>query len=459
MTGDLKSSLRPVHLAAIGMGTTIGVGWVVVTGGWVVQAGPVGASIAFLIGGLVMALVAVCYTDLAIWLPKARGEFGYVSTVFGPPWGFAVGWAVLLGYIAICCFEGLAMAWLIGFLAPGITGPVLYNSLGTPVRALDIALVTSGAFLFTLVNYIGARESARVQVVVTLGKVLLSLGFVLIGLLGGDRANLSPPFAPEQAPWQGVMGVLILVPAWFCGFNALPQALPEAKEKPRARVLGALMGSVIGMTTLFYIAVILATATATPRGVLATSDLPVVAAIDTVVGLWGGRIVLITGVIALLSAWNAAMFASSRLIHGLASAGALPRFLASVHPVHGTPANALIFVGLVTFLGAMMGRAFIEPLLQMGAIGFLIAFIAVTVCCFGKRPEGEPQRDWKVRVTGLVTAPLLTVVLCLSLFSLFDHGRSAPAEAVALLGWVCVGAILHRMAARSRRAMETEQAS
>ena len=93
----LKKSLRPVHLAAIGMGTTIGMGWVVVAGGWINDAGPGGAALAFVLGALIMGLVAQCYADLTIRLPEATNETAYVEAAFGRLYGRIIGWMVLLG--------------------------------------------------------------------------------------------------------------------------------------------------------------------------------------------------------------------------------------------------------------------------------------------------------------------------------------------------------------------------
>src|SRR5690606_35479705 len=151
----------------------------------------------------------------------------------------------------------------------------------------------------------------------TVGKVALSFAFIVLGLAGGAGENLPPAVEPEGAPWTGVAAVLVVVPAWFCGFNALPQALGDAESRVSFKQLAFLLGAVIAVTTLFYVAVIIATAAAAPRALLAQSELPVVAAIESVAGPWGARIVLVTGVVALLSAWNAALFAASRLLHAL----------------------------------------------------------------------------------------------------------------------------------------------
>ncbi len=436
----LRRTLTPMQLAAIGMGTTIGVGWIVVTGGWIARAGPLGAALAFLIGGAVMGLVALCYAEAAVRAPEANGEYGYVSMAFGRGWGFVVGWAALLGYVGICGFEGLALAWLLGVLMPDFTGPTLYTSVGVPVRLLDLAVIIGGALFFTAINHFGARESARVQVAVTVGKVLLSFGFVAIGFWGGAPANLEPAFLPAETPWHGVLAVLVMVPAWFCGFNALPQALGEARERPAARALAALLGMVILLTTLFYVSVITATAFAAPRGVLDGAELPVVAAMEAVAGPWGGRIVLVAGVVALLSAWNAAMFAASRLLYALARDGALPAALARVHPKNGTPSIAVVFVGVIALLGGLMGRAFIEPLVQIGSMGFAVAFIGACLSSLALR-RGVGGSRFPVFAAWVGALALGGVATYSAWTILANVGERLP-EAAALALWAGLGAVL-----------------
>lgn len=448
-TPALKRTLRPVHLAAIGMGTTIGIGWIVLTGRWIADAGPGGAALAFAIGGSLMLLVALCYADMATRLPSASGEFEYVSAVFGQGWGFAVGWFLLLGYVGICCFEGLALAWLLSVLAPGHMGPVLYSSLGSPVRVLDVVVVVGGATFFSALNIMGARESAAFQVAVTVGKVLLSLVFILIGITGGDIAHWTPVFEPANAPWAGIASVMVMVPAWFCGFNALPQALGEAESRPTASALSRLLASVIVLTTLFYVVVIIATATAAPRAVLLGSELPVVAAIEVVAGPVGGQVVLVTGIVALLSAWNAAMFAASRLLSTLGRGGALPGVLSRVEPGTGTPSAAVLFVGVVALAGGLMGRAFIAPLVQIGAIGFSVAFIATCLSTLHLdiRAPG-PSRGIPLRTAAAVGAAALGGVVAMSLHAIFSGREGWPPEATALAAWLGLGLILRRLATR-----------
>ena len=62
MSSDTQSEtftrvLGQRDVAAIAFGAMIGFGWIVLTGGFIEEAGSGGAAVAFLIGGVVIALV------------------------------------------------------------------------------------------------------------------------------------------------------------------------------------------------------------------------------------------------------------------------------------------------------------------------------------------------------------------------------------------------------------------
>ena len=52
----LAKTLSNKDVLALGLEPLIGFGWVVLTKGWLLDAGPGGAALAFLVGGVIMAL-------------------------------------------------------------------------------------------------------------------------------------------------------------------------------------------------------------------------------------------------------------------------------------------------------------------------------------------------------------------------------------------------------------------
>jgi basic amino acid/polyamine antiporter, APA family len=70
-------------LIALAFGAMIGFGWVVLVGTWLLDAGSLGAIIAFLIGGILVVFVGLTYSELVSAMPKAGGEHNYAWRALG----------------------------------------------------------------------------------------------------------------------------------------------------------------------------------------------------------------------------------------------------------------------------------------------------------------------------------------------------------------------------------------
>jgi amino acid transporter len=157
----LSQAISGTEFFALGFGTIIGVGWIIVLGAWLGQGGPLGAVLAFALGGLAMTVVGLCYAELATLLPVSGGELAYAYETFGVKACFATGWALALVYTSFTAFEAVSLGWVLGALLPGIEGPTLYVSRGEPVRLGSLLLGLAGMGVFTWLNYRGARSAAR----------------------------------------------------------------------------------------------------------------------------------------------------------------------------------------------------------------------------------------------------------------------------------------------------------
>ncbi len=97
---QLKRAMTSRHLFMISLGGVIGTGFFLGTGYTIGQAGPVGAVLSYIVGGLIMYLTMLCLGELSVALPVSGSFHTYATKFVSPAAGFAVGWIYWLGWAA-----------------------------------------------------------------------------------------------------------------------------------------------------------------------------------------------------------------------------------------------------------------------------------------------------------------------------------------------------------------------
>ena len=110
---SLKRAMSTRHLIMLSLGGAIGTGLFMGSGEVISQAGPLGAVLAYIIGGLIAYMVMLCLGELAVHLPVS-GSFGAFATRYiGPGTGYMVSWMYWLGWSATLGTEFTAAAILV----------------------------------------------------------------------------------------------------------------------------------------------------------------------------------------------------------------------------------------------------------------------------------------------------------------------------------------------------------
>src|ERR671924_413611 len=93
------AAMGPVSLTTLGIASVVGAGIFVTTGSAAAQyAGPA-VVISFVLAGIVAALTAVCYAELAAMIPIAGSTYSYAYAAFGAFMAWFIGWDLLLEYL------------------------------------------------------------------------------------------------------------------------------------------------------------------------------------------------------------------------------------------------------------------------------------------------------------------------------------------------------------------------
>ena len=440
-TGSFDRVLGRWDILAVGFGAMIGFGWIVLTGGFLQDAGTLGAALAFVIGGAIMALVGLTYAELVSAMPQAGGEHNYVLRGLGSRSSFVCSWSLVLGYISVVAFEAVALPQTVLFLAPDMLAGKLWTVADYDVYASWVAVGVIGAVLITGLNYVGVRPAAVFQTIAVL--FLLVVGALLLfgSFVGGDSENMRPLFNDGVG---GLIAVLVAVPFLFVGFDVIPQSAEEINLP--FKQIGKLVVVSVLAASAFYIVVMLTVGASLPSDVLAESNL---SAADGMAALWSsktmGNVLVVGGLAGILTSWNGFLIGASRLLYAMACSGMVPSWFATLHPKYRTPSNAILFIGGLSILAPFFGRQMLVWLVDAGGFVIVVAFFFVTVTFVVLRNR-EPEMERPFRVAGGRGIGVAAAGLTLGLGVLFMPGMPAalvwPYEWLILIGWWGFGLVL-----------------
>jgi APA family basic amino acid/polyamine antiporter len=407
----LHRSLGWPHLIALGVGAIVGTGILTLTGVGAAKAGPA-VILSFAIAGLICACAALAYAEMATMIPASGSAYTYSYVVIGELVAWIIGWSLILEYSLVV--SAVAVGWsgyATGFMASVgaalphalVNGPELGGILNLP--AIFIIVVIAGLLIY------GTKESATVNAVLVVVKVVALIVFVAVTLPYFDPANFEP-FSPYGFPKtvgpdgveRGVMAAAAIIFFAFYGFDAIATAAEETKNPGRDLAIG-IVGSMIACV-IIYMAVAGAAIGAISYTRFADSPEPLALILRELGQLWTARYLAASAVIALPTVILAFFYGQSRIFFVMARDGLLPRSLARVSG-RGSPVRITLFTAVI--VAALAG---IVPLAQLAALanaGTLTAFIAVCVCMLimRVREPGAPRKfrtplPWLVGIFGIL---------------------------------------------------------
>jgi amino acid transporter len=374
---------------AIGLivGTIVGVGIFRTPSLVAEHAGSVSvALLAWLAGGLVSLLGALCYAELASTYPNTGGDYHYLSRAFGPRLGFLFAWArlsvVQTGAIA-----------LLAFVLGDYTAETLeLGAWGSPLCAAAIVVV------LTATNIVGVRQGATTQNVLTALQVAGILLIALAGLAAPATAAAATAGngAATTTPTFGLVMVFVLLT--YGGWNEAAYLSGEVRDPGRTMVR-ALVGSLALVTALYLLINWTFLATLGLAGV-AGSKAVAADVVHQAFGARGARLASALIVVAALTSINAAIFTGARSSYAVGrDVGALG-FLGRWHPVTRTPVNALLTQGAVALalvgLGGLTRRGFETMVEYTAPVFWLFLFLTGVALLVLRRRDPDRPRPFRV---------------------------------------------------------------
>jgi amino acid transporter len=369
-----------LELVSLGVGGTIGSGIFVVPGIAAGISGP--ASL------LAWVIVAVSASSVLLSLAYVSTRFtpkgGFLS-VFNSVFGMKIAAPVMLLYLVSSIF-GVAT------IASGIGQYMTYFSI-SHILVIEIAILAC----FCLINILGISLSGMTENVLTMIKII-PLIVITIALLPFVHIQNLIPSAPVSA---GALFATIIIVYWpFTGFEISAIPVEETKD---TRLIGRSLLFVMVIVVVLYIFLNIALLGSVGSGALARSPAPIATASDLIF-VHTGPIIACIGIVAMLSALNAYIVGTSRVIQNIAMNGSVPLFRNLSR--RGTPVIALVAGCIISGTLLIFSNRF-DQLATISVITTLIPYIFFCITAWVLYPEWNRRM---VSCAGIISTTAILVM-------------------------------------------------
>ncbi|MGR8011680.1 amino acid permease [Streptomyces hypolithicus] len=444
--GTLRRSLTMWQLTTISIGATLGTGIFVILGEATPKAGPA-VAIAFVLAGLTALFSALSYAELAGTVPVSGSSYSYSYATMGEIVAWLCGWCLVLEYGVSVSAVAVGWGQYLNELLEGTIGLTIPEAVSAPLGEggfinLPALVVVLLAMVFLLR---GARESARLNAIMVIVKIVTLVLFCVIGFMGIKAGNYAP-LAPLGV--TGVMAASATLFFSYIGFDAASTAGEEAKN-PKRDLPRAIMLSLLIVTVLYCLVALVAVG-AMPWQEFEGTEAALSKIMTDVSGhsFWG--VVLAAGaVVSIASVVFAVLYGQTRILFAMSRDGLMPKVFAKVDARTGTPRANVMIVSL--FCGTLAAFIPLGELANATSIGTLFAFALVNVSVIILRYK-RPDMPRSFRVALFPVTPILGVVACVgNMFQL------APLTWLYFGGWMIVGLVFYFLYGLRRSRLATAE--
>lgn len=247
-----QRAIGPFGLLFAGISSVIGSGWLFGPLFAAQIAGPA-AIISWIIGGMLMIVIALTFAELGTAFPVAGGIIQFAQKSYGPMMSFLIGWMVWISSMAIAPVETMGLLQYAANYIPGL----MTSAEGTHILSSFGIFAAAGIMLLMCaLNFYGAHFFSRSNTFITSIKLIVPVLTIIILICYNFHLTNFNAKNSEFAPygWHGIFAALPLggVIYSFLGSNTILQLAGETKDPHRSIPL-ALIGSMIFCTVIYFL--------------------------------------------------------------------------------------------------------------------------------------------------------------------------------------------------------------
>lgn len=428
----LRKELGALDLVVFGVGVIVGAGIFVLTGTVAASNSGPALALSFGIAAIACALAGLCYAEFASTVPVAGSAYTFSYATHGELIAWIIGWDLALEFTIGAAALSVSFSGYLQELLAGTPFEVPQSLASAHDGLFNLPAVVV-ALVVTALLIRGTKFSSRVNQIVVAIKIAVVATVIVVGLAYVDPANWVP-FIPESQPVAeseggfrelplitsllgiepavfGIGGVIAgaaIVFFAFIGFDVVATTAEETRNPQRDVPIG-ILGSLAIVTVLYAAVSLVVTGMRSYTEIDPNDSAPLATAFSAVGVEWMGNLISVGACIGLVVVAMILILGQSRVAFAMARDGLLPRGLARVHPVYGTPYRITLITGVV--VAAIAGFVDLTTLANLVNIGTLFAFILVSVGVLVlRRTRPDLPRAFRTPLAPLVAT--LSVAMC-----------------------------------------------
>ena len=413
----LRRKVGPIALMFASVGSIIGSGWLLGALSASKVAGPA-ALISWVIGAVVVAVLALVHAELGGAFPVAGGSARFPHYAFGSLAGLASGWFWYLGAVTVAPAEVEAALSYANNYIPGL----INSSSGALTVPLGFIVAAILMIVFTLINVFGVHWLARTNLIIVAWKIAIPVLTVIVFLAVFHHFDnlTSHGFMPNGVPaiFAALSSGIIFA---YLGFEQAVEFGAESTNPQRNVPLAVIGSMVIGV--VIYLGLAIAFATSFDPGALSkgwsalsfSGSFGPYAAIASAAGL--GVVAFVLYVDAVASPGGTGLLyvgSSARMSFGMARSRYIPGFFEDLSAQH-VPLIGLVFamvLGFIFFLPFPTWQTLIGIITSATVLSYGLQPLSLTAL---RRQAPDLTRPYRLQFAEVI-APIAFIIANLIIY-------------------------------------------
>ena len=358
--------------------------------------------LAWIIAGIMTITAGLTAAEVSAAIPKTGGMMVYIEEIYGKKLGFLTGWMQ-----TVLFFPATAAAIAVMF---GQQAALLLNN-SSLVMPMSIGVI----LLIGILNTFGSKTSGAIQTVSTVCKLIPLVLIIVFGFIKGSGDNqIMNPLVAEGIRPMGVIGQLLVAilfayDGWINVGALAGEMKNPGKDLPKAIIGGLSIVMAINVViNLAYLWVL-------PASELAQYASPASIVAEKIFGPVGGKLINVGILVSVFGCLNGYLLTGPRIPYTLANQKVLPAMFGKLNK-HGVPANATLFMAVLSVIYALSGQFNLLSDLSMFAIW---AFYTLTFIGVIKLRKTQPDLERPYKVPFYPVIPIISI--CSGLFVVIDQ--------------------------------------